>query len=200
MWCLDERALINGEVIEGINYLKVIFRVNFSDNLTMKFRMMKNLCTSLCMGLSCSWVYGQGLAASVAKPGLLLPSGVNPQKVNEILATLRPPSSVQTLEQGNNLKLGLSDIVESGLTRISMSSTLPRTDAMWLLSLAAQPEGGGALFGSVTLEPAAHPEVSMVVKLYKTQHLLLVVRAAGKYYGVHRHIKVGDSAVSGLTP
>jgi hypothetical protein len=166
----------------------------------MKFRVVKNLYAGLCVGLSCYGVFAQVVATGVAKPGLMLPSGVSPQKVNEILATLRPSTSVQALEVGNNLKLGVSDIVESGLTRVAMSSSLPRTDAMWLLSLAAQPEGGGPLFGAVMLEPAAHPNVSMVVRLYKSQHLLLVVRAAGKYYGVQRHIKVGETAGSGANP
>ncbi len=191
---------IDGLLIEGKGFLKDTFRSDFGDNLTMKFRIVKNLCIGLCISVSCAWVYGQGAATSAATPGLALPSAVNPQKVNEFLATLRPPTNLQTLEKGNNLKLGFSGIVESGLTRVSMSSTLPRTDAMWLLSLSAQPEGGGPLFGTVTLEPAAHPDVSMVVKLYKTQHLLLVVRAAGKYYGVHRQIKVGEAAGSGATP
>jgi len=187
-------------LIEDKDYFKDTFSSDFGDNLTMKFLKVKNLCIGLCIGASCAWVYGQSAATSAATLGLALPSGVNPQKVNEFLATLRPTTNLQTLEKGNNLKLGFSGIVESGLTRVSMSSTLPRTDAMWLLSLSAQPEGGGPLFGTVTLEPAAHPDVSMVVKLYKTQHLLLLVRSAGKYYGVHRQIKVGEAAGSGATP
>lgn len=161
--------------------------------------MVKNWCCVLSVGLLCLGAQGQPTAVPGAKPGLVLPADASAQKVNEFLATLKPATNFQSLEVGNNLKLGLSDIVASGSVRVAMSSTLPRTDAMWLLTLAGQPESGGPLFGAVTLEPAAQPDASLVVKLYKTQHLLLVVRAAGKYYGVHRHIKVGETSGAGAT-
>ena len=161
--------------------------------------MVKNWCAVLAVGLSCIGAHGQPASPPGAKPGLVLPAGASAQKVNEFLATLKPATNFQSLEIGNNLKLGLTDIVESGSVRVTMSSTLPRTDAMWLLTLAGQPEGGGPLFGALALEPSAQPDASLVVKLYKTQHLLLVVRAAGKYYGVHRHIKVGETSGSGAT-
>lgn len=171
---------------------------DFSDNLGMKFQIVKIYCTALSLSLASLCTQVQAQAPAGAKP-LLLPAGASAQKVNEFLATLRPATSFQALEVGNNLKLGTPDIAESGAVRVEMSSTLPRTDAMWLLTLAAQPEGGGPLFGAITLEPAAQPEASLVVKLYRTQHLMLVARSAGKYYAVHRHIKVGESASTGST-
>ena len=158
---------------------------------------MRNLCFAMSFSVLCAWALGQVPVSKSANSGVALPAGTSAQKVNEFLATLRPATSFQTLEMGNNLKLSLADIVESGTVRVGMSSTLPRTDAMWLLSMAAQPEGGGALFAAVTLEPSSQPDVSLAVKLYKTQNILLVVRAGGKYYGVHRHIKVGETSGPG---
>lgn len=165
----------------------------------MKCCAVKKLCCALGLGLASVWAYGQVNASAGAKPVLALPVGANVQKVNEFLATLKPPTSLQSLEVGNNLKLGVADIVEGGAVQVAMSSTLPRTDAMWLLTMAAQPEGGGVLFGSLMLEPSAQPEASLRVKLYKAQHLLLVVRSGGKYYGVHRHVKVGETSSHGVS-
>ena len=155
---------------------------------------MKNFYILLSFGLASLSAYAQAPASAGARPVLTLPAGASAQKVNEFLATLRPPTNFQALEVGNNLKLITPDIAESGAIRVEMSSTLPRTDAMWLMTLAAQPEGGGPLFGAITLEPAAQPEASLVVKIYKTQHLMLIARSAGKYYAVHRHVKVGELA------
>jgi predicted secreted protein len=144
--------------------------------------------------------YMAGLAQAQAptlpggNPGLELPPGGSSQKVNEFLGTLKPPTNFKALENGNNLKLVVPDIAASGPVHVGMSSTLPRTDALWLLTLEARPDGGSPQFLSVALEPSTQPEVNMVVNLYKTQHLLLVARAGGKYYGVHRQIKVGVPA------
>ena len=68
---------------------------------------------------------------------------------------------------------------------------MPRTDGMWLLSLSPLPESGAALFATVMLEPSALPEATLLLNLTKTQPILLVVRAGGKYYGLQREIKIG---------
>lgn len=163
----------------------------------MKFQIVRASCFVLGLSLAGSCAHAQNLAALAPKSSLALPTGASDQKVNEFLATLRPATSFQTLETGNNLKLATPDISASGAILVEMTSTLPRTDTMWLLTLAPQPEGGGPLFGTVTLEPAAQPIASLVIKLYKAQHLMLVARAGGKYYAVHRHIKVGDPTSAG---
>lgn len=157
----------------------------------MKFQLVKSACLAGLIGLSVALAQAQAPAPAGSKPAVELPPGANPQKANEFLGTLKPPTTVQTLENGNNLKLVVPDIAASGPVSVGMSSTLPRTDGMWLLTLDPQPDGGAPLFGSVALEPAAQPQVNMTVNLYKTQHLLLVVRASGKYYGVQRQVKVG---------
>ncbi len=41
------------------------------------------------------------------------------------------------------------------------------------------------------LEPSALPEATLLLNLAKTQPILLVVRAGGKYYGLQREIKIG---------
>ncbi len=53
---------IDGLLIEGKDFLKDTFRNDFGDNLKIKFRMLKNLCTGLCISVSCAWVYGLGTA------------------------------------------------------------------------------------------------------------------------------------------
>lgn len=129
--------------------------------------------------------------AGIPKPGFALPSGASAKKADEFLATLRPPASTQTLESGNDLLLDFPAIASAGPIRFKAVSTMPRTDGMWLLSLSPQPESGAALFAAVTLEPSALPEATLLLNLSKTQSILLVVRAGGKYYGLQREIKVG---------
>lgn len=158
----------------------------------MKFQQVKSACLAGLIGLIASQAQAQ--TPPGAKPAVELPAGASAQKVNEFLATLKPPTTVQTLENGNNLKLVVPDIAASGPVSVGISSTLPRTDAIWLLTLDPQPDGGTPLFGSVLLEPSAQPQLNMTVNLYKTQHLLLVVRASGKYHGVQRQIKVGTAS------
>lgn len=125
------------------------------------------------------------------QPGLTPPLNSSVKKADEFLSTLRPPTSVQALQSGSDLLLDFPAIASAGPIRFKVVSTIPRTDAMWLLSLSPQPESGAALFASVTLEPSALPETTFLLNLSKTQAILLVVRAGGKYYGLQREIKVG---------
>ncbi|WP_169169818.1 hypothetical protein [Acidovorax sp. SRB_24] len=133
-----------------------------------------------------------------AKIGLSLSAGASAKKADEFLSTLRPPASVQTLESGNDLLLDFPAVAAAGPVRFKAISTMPRTDGMWFLSLSPQPESGSALFASVALDPAALPEATLLFNLGKTQTILLVVRAAGKYYGLQREIKVGIPASASI--
>lgn len=165
--------------------------------MSIKKIFIRNLLLTICVSMANASAWAQASSAEAAKTSLTLPADANVQKVNEFLATLKPPTSLQNLGVGNNLKLMTDEFEEGGPVRVNMVSKLPRTDAMWLLTMSSQPDGGGVLFGSVMLEPASKPDVSLVVNVYKTQHILLIARAGGKYYGVHRHIKVGTTAVRG---
>lgn len=126
-----------------------------------------------------------------SKTGFALPASASAKKANEFLATLRPPTSIQALESGNDLLLDFPAIATAGPIRFKAVSAMPRTDGMWLLSLSPQPESGSALFATVMLEPSALPEATLLLDLAKTQPILLVVRAGGKYYGLQREIKIG---------
>ena len=126
-----------------------------------------------------------------AKVGLALPAGASSKKADEFLATLRPPTSIQALESGNDLLLDFPAIAPAGPIRFKAVSAMPRTDGIWLLSLSPQPESGIALFATVMLEPSALTEATLLLNLAKTQPILLVVRAGGKYYGLQREIKIG---------
>jgi len=141
-----------------------------------------------------SWSVHSGAqtsSPSKAQAGLALPSGASAKKVDEFLATLRPPTSIQALESGNDLLLDLPDIAAAGPVRVNAISTMPGTDGMWLLSLSPQPESGAALFAAVTLAPASLPDTTFLLNLTKTQPILLIARAGGKYYGLQREIKIG---------
>ncbi len=129
--------------------------------------------------------------ATFARAELTLPAGASAKKVDEFLATLRPPTSLKALESGNDLLLDFPAIAAAGPIAFKAISTMPRTDGMWLLSLSPQPESGVPLFASVMFETSALPEISLLLNLAKTQPILLVARAGGKYYGLHREIKVG---------
>lgn len=126
-----------------------------------------------------------------SKTELVLPGSASAKKANEFFATLRPPTSIQALESGNDLLLDFPAIATAGPVRFKAVSAMPRTDGMWLLSLSPQPESGSALFATVMLEPSALPEATLLLNLTKTQPILLVVRAGGKYYGLQREIKIG---------
>lgn len=138
-------------------------------------------------------------APTTPKAGLILPVGASAKKADEFLSTLRPPTSIRALESGNDLLLDFPAIAAAGPVRFKAVSTMPRTDGMWLLSLSPQPESGSALFASIALEPSALPEATLLFNLGKTQSILLVVRAAGKYYGLQREIKVGLPVSASIT-
>jgi len=156
--------------------------------------------TALCLAiLGSPMLSSSQTAPTPPKTGLILPAGASAKKADEFLSTLRPPTSIQTLESGNDLLLDFPAIAAAGPIRFKAVSTMPRTDGMWLLSLSPQPESGSALFASITLEPSALPEATLLFNLGKTQPILLVVRAAGKYYGLQREIKVGLPVSASIT-
>lgn len=125
-------------------------------------------------------------------PGLTLTAGAFSKKADEFLASLRPSTSVLALESGNDLLLEFPSIAAAGPVRFKIVSTMPRTDGLWLLSLNRQPESGTSLFAAIALEPSTLPEVTLLLNLSKTQPILLVARAGGKYYGLLREIKIGQ--------
>lgn len=129
-------------------------------------------------------------AAATAQP--LIDPLVMTKKADAFLATLTPPVSVEKLGSGNDLLLDFPAIAPAGPVLVRVMSIIPRTDRMWLLSLSPQPEGPTALLASVHLEPSALPDASLLLDLQRTQSILFVVRAGGKYYGLHRQIKVGQ--------
>lgn len=154
------------------------------------FELLAQTATFLA-ALGCTALLQAQTAPPPAKAGLALPAGASAKKADEFLATLRPPTSIQALESGNDLLLDFPAIAAAGPIRFKAVSAMPRTDGMWLLSLTPQPESGNALFASVMLEPSALPETTLLLNLAKTQPILLVVRAGGKYYGLQREIKIG---------
>ncbi len=155
------------------------------------------VCALACM-LGMTWVHAQNPAAS-APTGQILPAGASSKKVDEFLSTLRPPTSFKALLSGNDLLLDVPDIARAGSVKAKVVSTISRTDAMWLLSLHAMPDSGSAMFVSIQFDVSALPEAALSLQLYKTQPVLLVARAGGKYYGIYREVKVGQSAAGAAT-
>jgi hypothetical protein len=143
---------------------------------------------------------GSMAVAQTATPTAVvnLPLGASTKKIDEFLATLRPPTSYKALLSGNDLLLQVPDIARSGAVKAKAVSTIPRTDGMWLLSMHAMPDSGSALFVGLQFDVSALPEASLVLQLYKTQPVLLVTRAGGKYYGLYREVKIGQAALPGM--
>lgn len=149
---------------------------------------------ALSFGLAAGSVQAQAAAPGSTQA---VPPGASAQKADAFLATLKPPTSVKALLSGNDLLLEVPDIAASGPVRAKIVSTIARTDSLWLLSLHPTPDSGNALFAALQIDVAALPEATLTLQLYKTQPLLLVVRAGGKYYGTYRDVKVGLSRVYG---
>lgn len=122
-----------------------------------------------------------------------IPAGASTQKINEFLSTLKPPTSLTALENGNELQLNVPDISAQGYIDLGIKSTIPRTDAMWVMTMDNQPESGNALLSAITLDTAAAADIKLKVALYKTQYILLIARAGGRYYGVYKQVKLGPS-------
>lgn len=122
-----------------------------------------------------------------------LPSGASTQKINEYLSTLKPPTSFASLENGNELQLSVPDISAQGYIDLGIKSSIPRTDAMWVMTMDNQPESGNALLSAITLDTSAAADIKLKVALYKTQYILLIGRAGGRYYGVYKQVKLGPS-------
>jgi hypothetical protein len=132
-----------------------------------------------------------------APTGVQLPADASAKKADEFLATLRPPTTFKALLSGNDLLLDVPDITRAGSVKVKAVSTIARTDAMWLLSLHAMPDSGNALFVGLQFDMSALPEATLNLQLYKTQPVLLVARAGGKYYGIFREVKVGQGGSAG---
>jgi hypothetical protein len=146
---------------------------------------------------SMAWQSAHAQTSPSVAASVVFPAGLPTKKVDEFLATLRPPTSFKALLSGNDLLLNSPDIARSGTVHVKAVSTIPRTDAMWLLTMQAMPDSGSAMFVGVQFDVSALPEINVPLQLFKTQSVLLVVRAGGKYYGLSREIKVGKLTGSG---
>lgn len=147
----------------------------------------------LCLLTSASAAAQTAGGAQGAPAAVPLPTNTDGKKVDEFLATLRPPTNLKSLNSGNDLLLEFPAVASAGPVRFRIVSTVPRTDGMWLLSLSPQPDSGAALFTGLTVDSSAFPEATLLLNIEKTQPVLLVVRAGGKYYGLQREIKVGQA-------
>lgn len=146
------------------------------------------------VGLSAFQALAQPLPGGPRGGQGALGAGASEAKLREFLGTLKPPVAPSALESGQSLKLALPDIAVSGPVKVQMASELPRTEAMWLLTLDPHPDGGSTLLASVSLTSSVAARTELTVNLFKSQHLMLLVRAGGKYHSVHRHIKIGTPA------
>lgn len=108
-----------------------------------------------------------------------------------VLAALTPAITLDKLESGNELLLDVPDVVRSGEVIVRMTSVMPQTQRMWLLTLQPDALATGALLAQFKFGPHEPPEGSATVKLDATQTLLLVAQARGRYFGVRREVKVG---------
>ncbi len=135
--------------------------------------------------------------AGAPQDAMVLPNGASAKKADEFLATLRPPTTFKALLSGNDLLLDVPDIARAGSVKAKAVSTIARTDGMWLLSLHVAPDSGSALFVGMQFDVSALPEATLNLQLYKTQPVLLVARAGGKYYGIYREVKVGQGGAAG---
>ena len=108
-----------------------------------------------------------------------------------VLAALTPAITLDKLESGNELLLDVPDVVRSGEVNVQMTSVMPQTQRMWLLTLQPDALATGALLAQFTFGPHEPPQARATVKLDATQTLLLVAQARGRYFGVRREVKVG---------
>jgi hypothetical protein len=164
-------------------------------NPSFMFHFKRAVCLSVCaFGLAFSNAQSPPVAP---QQGMVLPNGASAKKVDEFLATLRPPTTFKTLLSGNDLLLEVPDIARAGSVKAKAVSTIARTDGMWLLSLHLTPDSGSAMFVGMQFDVSALPEATLNLQLYKTQPVLLVARAGGKYYGIFREVKVGQTGSAG---
>ena len=169
-----------------------------------KFAKHSYFKSSAILGCAVFFALGSGSASHAQSPatgaqiGQTLPVNASAKKADEFLATLKPPTSFKALLSGNDLLLEVPDIARAGSVKTKVVSTVARTDAMWLLSLHAMPDSGNAMFVSMQFDMSALPEATLNLQLYKTQPVLLVARAGGKYYGTFREVKVGLSGTAGM--
>lgn len=131
-------------------------------------------------------------AASAPVPAQLAIHPEASKRADAFLSTLTPPTTMAGLQSGNDLLLEFPSIAAAGVVPVRMLSTIVRTDHMWLISLSKNIDGPSALMAGIQLEPAAVPEATLHMDFQHTQSMLMVVRAAGKYYGVQRQIKIGQ--------
>ena len=158
------------------------------------FGLMFGLAVGLTLGPTSASAQSPAISLQT---GMALPNGASSKKADEFLATLRPPTTYKALLSGNDLLLDVPDIARAGSVKAKAVSTIARTDGMWLLSLHAAPDSGSALFVAMQFDVSALPEATLNLQLYKTQPVLLVARAGGKYYATFREVKVGQSGATG---
>ena len=108
-----------------------------------------------------------------------------------VLAALTPATTLDKLESGNELLLEVQDVVRSGEVVIRMTSVMPQTQRMWLLTLQPDALATGALLAQFKFGPHEPPQARATVQLDATQTLLLVAQARNRYFGVRREVKVG---------
>lgn len=152
------------------------------------------LARSICVGGAGALLWpalGRAQQPAAAVP---LPAGALAVMANRILASLKPATSIDKLLAGNDVLLEFRSVARAGVNRVRVVSGMPRTDALWLLTLSPAPDAGGALLASAFFETGTKPEATIFTNLEHTQPLLAVVRAGGAYYGVIREIKIGKPA------
>jgi hypothetical protein len=151
---------------------------------TVRMRRRHALALLAAFGWSSLSVHAQNSAAP-PDPLLALPTA------EAVLAALTPAVTLDKLESGNELLLDVPDVVRSGEVIVRVTSVMPRTQRMWLLTLQPDAQAAGALLAQFKFGPHEPPQARATVHLDATQTLLLVAQARGRYFGVRREVKVG---------
>lgn len=125
-------------------------------------------------------------------PGILddlLPEIIKADTVDKVLALFKPGVSKDQLIKSDYLLLDSPPIAAAGIMPVRMMSELPGTE-FFLLFNTTPALGEPSFLVAQAIPNLAKADIRVKIKLTKSSDLLMIVRAAGRWYSVSNDVKV----------
>jgi predicted secreted protein len=152
------------------------------------FKLFLASCLFLSAGYSVAQI-APGTTKSAGALDEILPEIIKADTVDKVLALFKPGVNKDQLIKSDYLLLDSPPIAKAGIMSVRMMSELPGTE-FFLLFNTNPSIGKPSFLVAQSIPNLTKADVRVKIKLTRSSDLLMIVRAAGRWYSVTNDVKV----------
>lgn len=159
-----------------------------------QFHHLAKTALASCLIFSATICVGQ-ISATPAKTSSvideMLPEIITADSQDKILALFKPPVTKTQIVNSDYLLLDSPPVAAAGIISVRMKSEIPGTE-FFLLFNNTPGKGEPSFLSAQAIPNLSKADVRVKIKLAKSTDLVMIVRAAGRWYSVSNDVKIAN--------